>query len=202
MHLNKLLFNVSKPDLLVAHTPSALKNCAVPRLSQPAQKVGVQFEAPLSFDHRVSHICKVSFQLQKLFKMHISPPFLVVVVFFSSSPLGHATEQQALWLMDLSTCIFRILLVCLKLPCADPSSSKAWLHQNSLSWAGKHAGANELWLLTPCIHFSTVPCSELSSFILSPVAANGSYLNFLYPWHVFYSVLMSERGKKKPTTVS
>lgn len=67
MHLNKLLFNVSKPDLLVAHTPSALKNCTVPSLSQPVQKVEVQFDSTLSFDQRVSHICKVSFQLQNLF---------------------------------------------------------------------------------------------------------------------------------------
>lgn len=78
MHLNKLLFNVSKPDLLVAHTPSALKNCSMPSLSQAAQKVGVQFDSTLSFDQCVSHICKVSLQLQKLFQIHtfLSPLFL------------------------------------------------------------------------------------------------------------------------------
>lgn len=161
MHLNKLLFNVSKPDLLVAHTPSALKNGAVPRLSQPAQKVGVQLEAPLSFDHCVSHICKVSFQLQKLFKMHISPLFLVFFFFPPpSSPPGHTTEQQALWLMDLSTCIFRILLVCLKLPVYRSELFQSVAAAEFLIPGWKITGANELWLLTPCIHFYTVLSSS------------------------------------------
>jgi len=76
-HLNQLLFNVSKPDLLVAHTPSALKNCSVPSLPQAAQKVEVQFDSTLSSDQRVSHIRKVAFQLLNLFKMHtfLSPFF-------------------------------------------------------------------------------------------------------------------------------
>lgn len=157
------------------------------------KKVEVQFDSTLSFDQRVSHICKVSFQLQDLFKTH---PFL------SSSPTplfflpGHTTQQQALWLMYLSACIFTILLLSLKLPCTDVSSTKAWLQHKSFSEAKNHARANELWLLTRCLPFSAPFFSKLSSFILSPVVANGSYLNFLYSWHVFYSISMSA-GKKK-----
>lgn len=76
MHLNKLFFNVSKPDLLVAHTPSALKNCCMPSVSQAVQKVEVQFDSTLSFDQRVSHICEV-FQVLNLFKMQtFLSPFL------------------------------------------------------------------------------------------------------------------------------
>lgn len=70
MHSNKLLFNVSKPDLLVSHTPSALKNCSVPSFSQAVQKVEVQFDSTLSFDQSVRRICKVSFQLHNKFKIH------------------------------------------------------------------------------------------------------------------------------------
>lgn len=197
MHLNKLLFNVSKPDLLVAHTPSALKNCGVPLLSQAAQKIEVQFDSTLSSDQGVSHRSKVSFQLQNLFKMHTFSSLF----FFLPRPRDSVAGTLINVFVSLHIYYFLIFPSKLLL-CPDVSSSKAWLQHKSLSQARKHVRANELWLLTHCIHFSAIFFSKLAFFILSPVVANGFYLNFLYSWHVFYSVLMSEEKKKKQKPVS
>lgn len=157
MHLNKLFFNVSKPDLLVAHTPSALKNCCMPSVSQAVQKVEVQFDSTLSFDQCVSHIREVFFRVLNLLKMQtfLSP--------FLSFP-SQGTQQQPLWLMYLSAYIFAIWLLSLKLLHADISSSKARLQHKPQFNTSKHARANELWLLTGYAHFWTTSFWKISLF--------------------------------------